>query len=273
MRMDKPRKRDEEPQPPVSVGRCGISACATECLAACSTCCDTRWVEAPMKRCPDCEFDDDREDPNRQRRMKLLVAGFNDGREPIGTLQDYNPDMQPGKGKEQARRALQAVKSWCLSEGPHLLVIVGDTGVGKTHLSEGAVEYLVFTRRKQAVIVAGEDFVFELASYLSANEENRMAYEKRMREVEYLVLDEVGIAYGKGGNHNEYVASLYQRIIGYRFNNGLPTLVTGNLSSDAEIGGILGDRVYSRMQDSRFSMALDLWDAKNLRPVMKGSRR
>lgn len=288
MRLDKPKsRRDRSELPPVRVGRCGIIACADGCLADCRTCCDTKWTMAAYEpgreaklagtygpnRCPDCEFAEDREDPNRQRRLLLTAAGFNDGREPVGTLRDYNPNMQEGKGREQARMALQATKNWALGEGPHLLVIVGNTGVGKTHLAEGAVEYLTFTRRKQAVLVSGEDFVFELASYLSANQENRMAYEQRMRDVDYLALDEVGVAYGKDGMHNEFVSSIYQRIIGWRFNNGKPTMVTGNLSGDTAIRDILGDRVFSRLEDSRFSLALDLWDARNLRPQMKGRGR
>lgn len=280
MRMDAPKsRRDREILPPVPVGVCGITACAEGCLAECKTCCDVKWLmpryevgrDAKLgsvygpSRCPDCQFAEDREDPNRQRRLLLTAAGFNGGREPVGTLRGFNPARQTGKGQQQARLAIQAVRNWVMGEGPHLLVIVGNTGVGKTHLGEGAVEYLTFDRRKQAVIVSGEDFVYELASYLSVNEANKQAYEQRMRSVDYLVLDEVGIAYGKGGGPNEYVSSLYQRIIAHRFNNAKPTMVTGNLASSDEVRGILGDRVFSRMQDSTASLSLQMWDALDMR--------
>ena len=122
------------------------------------------------------------------------------------------------------------------------------------------------------MIVSGEDFVYELASYLGVNEENKHAYEQRMRSVEFLALDEVGIAYGKGGGPNEYVSSLYQRIIAHRFNNGKPTLVTGNLASSDEVRGILGDRVFSRMQDSTAALSLQMWDAADMRPK-KGQKQ
>lgn len=284
-----PLKRRGEKPPPVRSGLCGATACADACLADCKTCCDSRWLAPPHvhgtrfqderpRLCPDCEHRNDREELGRRRVSMLSAIGFRNGREPLGTVESFDPSWQPqGEPREQARRALGAVKSWCLNEGPHLVVLTGPMGVGKTHLAEGAVEYLGFTRLKRAFIVAGEDFAFELGSYLGAKhdpaepwseytvEENRRAYESRMRDVDYLVLDEVGIAYGKGESRNPYVASLYQRIIGWRFNNGFPTLVTGNLPDEADVEAVLGDRVASRMEDSKGSRTVDMWQMRSMR--------
>lgn len=287
--MNRPRPKEREFKPPVPVGRCGVSACAAECLATCKTCCDTLWVAGPsivgdnrpliehlrdgsLKRCPDCEFATRQDESLRARQSALAAAGFHNGREPIGTIRDYNPLMQQGRGREQCRAALQATRGWALGEGPHLLVLSGNTGVGKTHLAEGVTEYLVFTRRKHPVMVSGEKFVQELALYLSANQENRQAFEKRLTDADYLVLDEVGIGYGKGGEQSEFVSSIYQRIIGARFADGLPTMVTGNLRGDAALKEILGDRVVSRLQDTRFAKVLTMWDAADIRPQM-GKKR
>lgn len=277
--MDNPKPPSGEPKEPVPIGRCGSSICAEACVATCKTCCDSQWLipgwqiglghDAPERRpvaCPDCEFRGSREHLQRQRKSMLAAIGFTNSREPLGTLENYNPDLQPrGEGRNQCRRALQAVKRWCLDEGTHLLLLIGGTGIGKSHLAEAAVEYLAFTRKKQAFLMAGEDFAFELASYLSTNDVNRRAYEVRMRSVDFLVLDEVGIAYGKGDTRNPYVASLYQRIIGYRYNNGLPTLVTGNIADDQDLKDVLGDRVHSRLQDSKHARTIDMWQAQSMR--------
>src|SRR3546814_181612 len=157
--MDRPTRGRAELPPPIPVGRCGISACADECLADCMNCCDTRWLMEPWelsrgqkyRRCPDCEFAEDKSDPNRQRRLTLAAAGFYEGREPIGTLQTYDPNRQTGEGREQCRAALQAAKAWALREGPHLVVLLGGTGVGKTHLVEATAEYLAIRSEERRV--------------------------------------------------------------------------------------------------------------------------
>lgn len=280
LRADRPRaNRDRSELPLVEVGRCGIIACAEECLADCQTCCDTKWLMAPYepgrdtrpgkqygpRRCPDCEFDEDRDDPNRQRVLTLSAAGFYNGREPIGTFQNYDPNRQTGEGREQCRAALQAVKSWAMREGPHFVVLMGGTGVGKTHLAEAAAEYLAITRRAQVALIPGEDFSYMLGRYLNSEDDQRRAYEGRLRQTDWLVLDEVGIAHGKNGEHNEYVSSLYREIIGWRFAQGLPTLVTGNLAGDVAIKQILGDRVFDRLYDSGSSRVITMWKAVSQR--------
>lgn len=280
MRMDKRRaKRDRSELPPVVTGRCGISACADQCLADCRTCCDTKWLMAPYepgreaklggtygpRRCPDCEFDEDKNDPNRQRALTLSAAGFYNGREPLGTFQSYDVNRQTGEGRDQCRAAFNAVKGWAMREGPHFVLLMGGTGVGKTHLAEAATEYLAITRRAQVLIIPGEDFSYMLGRYLGSDDEQRKAYEGRLRHVDWLVLDEVGIAHGKNGEHNEFVSSLYREIIGWRFAQGLPTLVTGNLRGETAIAQILGDRVVDRLYDSQSSRVITMWKAQSQR--------
>src|SRR3546814_5197412 len=58
---------------------------------------------------------------------------------------------QTGEGREQCRAALQAAKAWALREGPHLVVLLGGTGVGKTHLVEATAEYLAIRSEERRV--------------------------------------------------------------------------------------------------------------------------
>src|SRR3546814_2387646 len=69
----------------------------------------------------------------------------------------------------------------------------------------------------------------------------------------------------KGGQHNEFVSSLYREIIGWRFAQGLPTLITGNLAGDEAVRQILGDRVFDRLHDSAASKVISMWKAQSMR--------
>lgn len=276
LRMDK-AKAPVAVAEPVAVGRCGISACGAGCLAECKACCDSRWIipeyivgirekDYLPHRCPDCEFAEDKDDPQRQRKIHLAAAGFYEGRDPIGRFDNYDPSRQRvNEGQNQCRLALNSVKAWAMREGPHLVVLLGGTGVGKTHLAEAAAEYLAITRRAQVALATGEEFAYMLGRYLGSEEEKRRAFEGRLRHVDHLIFDEVGIAHGRGGEHNEYVSSLYREIIGWRFAQGLPTLVTGNLAGDENVKQILGDRVFDRLLDSESSRVISLWKAESQR--------
>src|SRR3546814_18259267 len=112
---------------------------------------------------------------------------------------------QTGEGREQCRAALQAAKAWALREGPHLVVLLGGTGVGKTHLVEATAEYLAITRRSQIILVTGEEFSYMLGRYLSGDDEQRRAYEGRQiggascrgRGCTYVSISVVAVSYKK----------------------------------------------------------------------------
>lgn len=270
--------------PPVPTGMCGLAGCAEGCLANCTTCCDLGWLTAEYypgierkiygpRRCPDCEFADEAEQLGRFRSMTLANIGFLNGREPVGTLKSFDPTVQAGTGRDQARRALDAANRWGRDEGPSLLLLIGDTRIGKTHLAEGVAEYLGCTRKKRVILLTGDELALKLGRYLSEDPAGKLDLERRMRQVDYLILDDVGNAYGTGGERSKYMANIMEQVVKSRFDNGLPTFITGNLGDEEDIIQTLGERTLARLKESERALTVDMWEMRSVAKSKSGTPR
>lgn len=128
------------------------------------------------------------------------------------------------------------------------LLLTGLTGTGKTHQAYGAL------RR----IAAGGPDRFELIAVNSADMYGNLrpsqvmgAAERELRrfsEVQYLLLDDLGTA-----KTSEWTEEVTYRLINYRYNHCLPTIITSNLPARDENGPDLstfvGARVASRLAE------------------------
>ncbi|KOU84199.1 ATP-binding protein [Streptomyces sp. XY593] len=128
------------------------------------------------------------------------------------------------------------------------LLLTGQTGTGKTHEAYGAL------RR----IAAGGPDRFELIAVNSADMYGRLRPSqvmgsaerelRRLSEVQYLLLDDLGTA-----KASEWVEEVTYRLINYRYNHCLPTVITSNLPARDETGpdltGFVGARVASRLAE------------------------
>ncbi|KDR60947.1 DNA replication protein DnaC [Streptomyces sp. ScaeMP-6W] len=152
-----------------------------------------------------------------------------------------------------AEATLPEVTSWAdraLSSNADAgaLLLSGTTGTGKTHQAFGAL------RR----IAAGGPDRFELIAVNSADMYGALrpsqvmgAAERELRrlsEVQYLLLDDLGTA-----KASEWTEEITYRLINYRYNACLPTLITSNLPArdpeGPDLTDFLGDRVASRLAE------------------------
>lgn len=134
--------------------------------------------------------------------------------------------------REQRRTAPRVIT------GPSLL-LVGRTGTGKTHQAYGAIRALARSG-------AGVSWTVTTAAdlYATLRPRHRVDSEEefeRFARAGLLVLDDLGAA--KGTEWNEEVN---YRLINYRYERELPTIVTTNVAS-AKIQEALGERVASRL--------------------------
>ncbi|MGX2994877.1 ATP-binding protein [Streptomyces sp. JNUCC 64] len=133
------------------------------------------------------------------------------------------------------------------------LLLTGQTGTGKTHEAYGAL------RR----VAAGGPDRFEVITVNSADMYGRLrpsqvmgAAERELRrlsEVQYLLLDDLGTA-----KTSEWTEEVTYRLINYRYNQCLPTVITSNLPARDEHGPDLSDFVGARVASRLAEMVTSL---------------
>lgn len=141
--------------------------------------------------------------------------------------------VERAKNAPPARRGFARVET-----GPSLLLI-GNTGSGKTYQAYGAVRALsVCGASCPWLVTTAADMYAQLRPRHRVDTEEE--FEKFSR-VTLLVLDDLGAA--KGTEWNEEVN---YRLINHRYENELPTLITSNVPPKS-LAAVLGERVASRL--------------------------
>lgn len=138
---------------------------------------------------------------------------------------------------QQAAREARAMNP-VVRRGPSLLIL-GPVGTGKTYQAYGAI---------RAVAHSGAMCSWRLETaadiYAGLRPRPRFDSEQAFRElaaVRLLVVDDLGAAKG-----SEWTEEVNYRLINYRYEHELPTLVTSNIQAK-ELSANLGERVTSRL--------------------------
>lgn len=122
--------------------------------------------------------------------------------------------------------------------GPSLLLL-GPTGVGKTHQAYGALHAFAESGVQCAwMFTTAADFYARLRPRSGVDTEAEF---HRYASANLLVLDDLGAAKG-----SEWVEEVNYRLINYRYEHMLPTLITTNVRP-ADLEQEIGKRVASRL--------------------------
>lgn len=113
------------------------------------------------------------------------------------------------------------------------IVLIGDTGVGKSHLAYSAIKALSDHTKKMGLFINVVDLLAKIKEDFSLEAE----YIRRISEAEWLVLDDLG---------TEKVTEWSNGILYSILNKRTKTIITTNLSPQ-DILGTYGKRVYSRV--------------------------
>lgn len=152
-----------------------------------------------------------------------------------------------------AEASLPAVAAWAdraLADprSAGALLLTGLTGTGKTHQAFGALRH----------VAAGGPAQFELLAVNSADMYGSLrpshvmgASEQELRrlsQVQFLFLDDFGTS-----KSSEWTEEITYRLINYRYNHCLPTIITSNLpardANGPDLTDFVGDRVASRLAE------------------------
>lgn len=178
--------------------------------------------------------------PERQRECTLenFVAGPGSARESLALAH-----MQ----------ARQFVRGYPMDTYGNGLLLIGPTGVGKTHLAIGILHALVTERGATGRFTDCRELLKQIQnSYTAGSEVTERQVLRPALEVDVLVLDELGAA-----RKTDWTADTIEHILNTRYNDRKTTIITTNLENAPERSGAtareatrqdtLGDRIGERM--------------------------
>ena len=246
--------------------------------AECKSCEDMKWLSNGITNIHDDKFGKAYPCPNCMNNNSEIVQEIKYEQANIKvtsppSLDNFDPGIQDtARGRKVVKQAYDYIKNWVNGEVVMMLALVGGTGVGKTHLALGSAAKLV-EKGKGVKYMNGEQFANELRprSFKDDQGLSQRQFREELVNAEYLILDEVGIATDSTG----WMSSQYQEIISHRFDIEKPTLITGNIEKyddetpEKAIERVLGSRVVSRLKDETKSRLCSMWEAKDLRPILK----
>lgn len=128
-----------------------------------------------------------------------------------------------------------------VSAGPSLLLL-GSTGVGKTHEAYGAMRELAVSGVSAGwAVTTAADLYAALRPRHGIDSEAEF---RKFRDSRLLFVDDLGAE----RKPTEFTEEVNFRLINHRYENHLPMLMTSNVGP-AELGARLGDRVTSRLRE------------------------
>ena len=152
------------------------------------------------------------------------------------------------KALDSLREAYKLSKEF--AEDPHLwLVLVGETGSGKTHLA-AAIANERIKRGQATCLVVVPDLLDYLRSAYSP--ESRISYDEAfesIRTAPLLILDDLG-----AHSSTPWAEEKLYQLVNHRYNHRLPTVVTTNLWLDQ-----IDERLASRLADVKVSTVCRIW--------------
>lgn len=199
----------------------------------CEKCNDTGYADGKMCEC--------------MRRECVLLGYESSG---LGTLlsqqsfDTFSLKYYTGEDRYVAEQNLAACKGYVenFGKGSPSLLFMGDTGLGKTHLSTSIARALIdkgydvmYVTSQGLLSVFGHER-FERSYNVSEEKES-----ERYFESELLIIDDLGTE-----EVNQFSVSCLYNLINTRTSRGLPTIINTNLKRD-EIRARYTDRIASRL--------------------------
>ncbi len=160
---------------------------------------------------------------------------------------------------QQSPEVVESVKNW-LSQRKNIMFFGGNTGLGKTYLAAAICNSLIEEKR-QFRCFDEKSFFAHLRSKISNGIDAE--YEiKRLCEIEYFILDDIGSAM----NLNEWQSEQLFSFLDQRAASRKPTMITSNLFLN-DLEKKFTPRFVSRMKDHRNTILEEIGADKRITGV------
>lgn len=136
------------------------------------------------------------------------------------------------------------------------MVLVGEPGTGKTHLALAIAQDLLgkgFAVRYTTV----HELIEQIReTWRNDSTECESAVIKRFTSPHLLILDEVGVQYGKPSEQVEFF-----KVLNARYNDLRPTIVLSNVTIE-EVKLFLGERTFDRLRENEGKVVTFPWESE-----------
>lgn len=150
------------------------------------------------------------------------------------------PRFKGARFKQHTPERIMTVQDWRDREFPGIIFFTGPAGTGKTHLAYAVLRNERYNYRK-AKFYNVSDLCVDISRNGSVETPNPRFVEKLRENEQVLILDDLGVE-----RLTDWVFQGLYRIINYREEWGLPTLITSNMPL-ADIAAKFSDRLASRI--------------------------
>lgn len=213
---------------------------------------DPRFGQPVPCKCKEREFEERRR-MEEERRVLELDRFFS--LKPFGdkTFETFNPRVA---GVKEAYEAAHTFAEDPTGAPFRWLVLMGGTGVGKTHLA-ASIAHERLEARSSVFFAVVPDLLDHLRAAFAPSAE--MPYNEMfetVREVEMLILDDLG-----SENSTAWATEKLFQIINYRYNYRMPTVITTN----SRLFEHMDERIASRLADTSLSRTVVI-EAQSRRP-------
>ncbi len=210
----------------------GYPADYTNVKFECTECCDTGFVGLEMCRC---------------LKKAVTLAALEDSG--VGALvkkqsfETFRFDFYEGDGLKYARANFDVLKKFAENFGKDTsenFILMGDTGLGKTHLSTSVAKVVIEKGYRVAYDTASDIMGdFEAERFKGTVTDGEIKH--RYYDSDLLIIDDLGCEVS-----NQFTVSCVYNLINNRITNGRATLINTNLTQ-RELREKYADRIVSRI--------------------------
>jgi len=188
----------------------------------------------------------------KQNKVRDLMEGcMLSPRFKLKTFDNYTVDLPAQKKVLEVSKCFAENFPKCQEKGTWI-AFLGKCGTGKGHLAASIVQYVIEHHGVSALYIKLIDIVSRIKSDWNKEE----AVIKKLREVDLLVIDEIGVQF-----NTEAERLILYRILDHRYEYLKPTIITSNHNL-TELEKIIGQRIISRLYDRESENAIYkfVWD-------------
>lgn len=203
-------------------------------------------------RCKACAEQEHRASEEQRREQERLARLQERARRAALTPERRGKSFDTWRPRPGLETPLQEAREYaaCWQSEPRPtrgLLFVGTNGAGKSHLALAVLNEVLTTTTATGLFVEVADYLAALrASFAGLPGHDADDLRRMMREVDLLVLDDIGAANIPSGERGDWIREELTRLLNHREAHGRPVLMTADVGRD-DLTARLGKRIVSRI--------------------------
>ena len=157
---------------------------------------------------------------------------------------------------DECKIAKDSAFTWASGDKSPWLMMLGNPGVGKTHLAKSAVSWII-GRKEMVAYTTSAELASKVKALINTNENDD--YVSHLKNVPHLIIDDLGREYT-----TDYVRALFYEILDYRYSRRMRTMITSNFTLD-ELQEVFDHAVVDRFKDVMVSTLVVLGETESMR--------